>query len=646
MCGFAGILSRNKSLTNKSLIIPMIESISYRGPDDAGLWIDNDSGIALGHRRLSIIDLSGAGHQPMYLPSGRYILVFNGEIYNHTEIRKELTGYRWLGTSDTETLLVAFENWGIKKTINLCNGMFAFAIWDNVERMLVLGRDRLGEKPLYYGWQGSGENKCFLFGSELKALKNHSSFSAKINRDALCLLIKYNYIPAPHSIYQEIFKLKPAHLLKVSLDKHNPIIKPYWSLISVAKTNINSATFKSEKKAVDKLENLLKSAIKQQMVADVPVGAFLSGGIDSSTVVALMQKQSSTPINTFTIGFEQKLYNEALQAKKIAKFLGTNHTDLYVTSREALEVIPTLPSIYCEPFADSSQIPTYIVSKLARNQVKVTLSGDAGDELFGGYNRYILTKKLWTKISYLPNWSRSLISSSINLLSIESWNNVTNPIQALLPSSLKFNNLGDKLYKGSRVINIKRFDDFYLGLLSHWFPTDIVLDGKEPKHLLKKERDNFSSFNNLDKMMLIDSLTYLPDDILVKLDRASMSVSLESRIPFLDKHLVEFSCKVPQTMKLRNGEGKWILKQVLNRHIPKKLFERPKMGFSIPIGEWLRGPLKDWAENLLDEKRLKDDGFFNHVPIRKKWIEHLSGKNNWEHTLWNVLMFQSWLNEQ
>jgi len=628
----------------------MLSTLISRGPDDVGVWRDNEQGVSLGHRRLSILDLSPAGHQPMESHSGRYVLVFNGEIYNHLDLRNQLTSrltssvasLPWRGHSDTETLLSGFDAWSIRGTIERCVGMFAFAVWDRKERALTLGRDRLGEKPLYYGWQG----RSFIFGSELKALKAHPSFQAKIDRDALCLFMRHNYIPAPHSIYQDICKLPPGHLLSVSAERHEPVIEAYWSLSDVAEFGCQSSLDGSAQDVTDELERVLKAAVSLQMMADVPLGAFLSGGIDSSTVVALMQAQSDRPVKTFTIGFNEEGYNEAVHAKAVARHLGTEHTELYVTPQQALDVIPDLPKLYCEPFADSSQIPTFLVSQLAKQHVTVSLSGDAGDELFSGYNRYILGQKLWHKLSRAPVGLREVAASGIRALSPDAWNRILGPLQTLAPRSLRQANIGDKLYKGADVIAAGRIDDLYLGLLTHWNPEDIVLNGQEPATCLNGSPPRLTGLDEAQRMMALDAMTYLPDDILVKVDRAAMGVSLESRVPFLDHRVVEFAWRIPQSMKLREGVGKWILREVLYRHVPKELIERPKMGFGVPIDNWLRGPLKDWAEALLNEGRLRHEGFFNPGPIRTKWAEHLSGKRNWQYLLWDVLMFETWLESQ
>lgn len=657
MCGFAGLLGDGTRREGSigALALKMAKAIESRGPDDAGVWVDEPLGIALGHRRLSILDLSAAGHQPMQSANGQCVLAYNGEIYNHLILRAELekSGLApvWRGQSDTETLLTGFSVWGVQATLQRCIGMFAFALWDREARTLTLGRDRMGEKPLYYGWLGQGDGKSegavFLFGSELKALKAHPGFCAAIDRNALCLLMRHNYIPAPYSIYRGIHKLEAGCLLNVSLARPEPQITRYWSAAKVAVAGAVQPFAGTALQAVDALEALLNSAVMQQMMADVPLGAFLSGGVDSSTVVALMQAQSSRPVKTFTIGFNEDGYNEAVHAKAVAKHLGTDHVELYVSAQQALDVIPKLPTLYCEPFSDSSQIPTFLVSQLARRQVTVSLSGDAGDELFCGYNRYLLASSMWNKISALPAGSRRLAARGITALSPERWNALLRPLQGALPASLRHANLGDKLSKGAGVLAAGSLDKLYLGLVSHWNdPTSVVIRGSEPPTLLTGQAPQLPGLDDIQRMMALDTLTYLPDDILVKLDRAAMGVSLEGRVPFLDHRVVEFAWSLPQNLKLRNGVGKWVLREVLYRHVPKALIERPKMGFGVPIGEWLREPLRDWAESLLDEARLQREGFFHPAPIRQKWAEHLSGRRNWQYHLWNVLMFQAWLEQE
>jgi asparagine synthase (glutamine-hydrolysing) len=654
MCGFAGFLMGSNGInTGRAIdhLHAMADTIANRGPDSAGYWQDSNAGIGLAHRRLSILDLSSAGAQPMISVSGRYVIAFNGEIYNHLVLRDSLereasTNIVWRGNSDTETVLAAFDAWGIKETMNYCSGMFAFAVWDRSTRTLTLGRDRVGEKPLYYGWQGAGEDATFVFGSELKALRKHPSFSAKIDKGALSLLMRHNYVPAPFSIYCGIYKLMPGTLLSLSSTHKDPLIESYWSLTDVVNTGDQQRFSGSTEQAIEELDSLLKAAVRQQMVADVPLGAFLSGGIDSSTIVSLMQAQSSNPVQTFTIGFHESDYNEASHAKAVAKHLGTQHTEIYVTAQEALDVIPKLPTLYCEPFSDSSQIPTYLVSKLAKQNVTVSLSGDAGDELFAGYSRYVMANSLWTRLNRFPVTTRSIAANGILALSPTTWNKIVSPLKVMLPKSLQMKNFGDKLHKGAGVLSSKNIDQLYLSLVSHWDPDDIVIDSYEPPTFLNGNIPLINGLNDIQKMMLLDSITYLPDDILVKVDRASMGVSLESRTPFLDHKVVEFAWSLPQSLKLREGVGKWILRQVLYKYVPKELVERPKMGFGVPIGSWLRGPLRDWAEELLDEKRLSREGFFDPKPIRLKWAEHLSGQRNWQYHLWDVLMFQSWLENE
>ena len=655
MCGFTGFMGGWPYCNAQSATAQlqrMADTLRTRGPDDSGVWHGsaNDVAIGLAHRRLSIQDLSPAGHQPMACHTGRYALVFNGEVYNHLDLRTQLQAGglapTWRGHSDTETLLAGFVAWGVRATLERCIGMFAFALWDKRDQVLTLGRDRLGEKPLYYGWQGQGESTCFLFGSELKALKAHSAFAADIDRDALCLYMRHNHINAPHTIYQGIRKLLPGHVLTVSMQRREPVLTAFWSLPQVAESGVAQPWQGEPSQLVDELEALLRSAVQQQMLSDVPLGAFLSGGIDSSTVVALMQAQSARPVKTFSIGFNEEGYNEAVHAKAVAQHLGTDHTELYVTPQQALDVIPKLPSLYCEPFADSSQIPTFLVSQLARQQVTVALSGDAGDELFGGYSRYTLAQSLWHKVERFPRSLRMLGAASIRTLSPATWNKLATPLQPVLPAALRRVSLGQKLHKGAALISARNIDEIYLQLISDWQPAKLVLHGMEPSSPLRSGHLPLHGLNDLHRMMALDSITYLPGDILAKVDRAAMGVSLETRVPFLDHRVVEFAWRMPMQYKLRDGVGKWALRQVLYRHVPQALVERPKMGFGVPIDSWLRGPLRDWAEDLLNEQRLREQGYLNPQPIRQKWAEHLTGNRNWQYHLWDVLMFQAWLQEQ
>jgi len=624
----------------------MANSIAHRGPDGAGYWHDSDSGISLAHRRLAIVDLSPEGSQPMQSACGRYVLAFNGEVYNHLDLRHLLGDLSWRGHSDTESLLAGFSAWGISATLKRCIGMFALAVWDKQERTLSLARDRMGEKPLYYGWQGQGENRSFLFVSDVAALKAHPAFAADINRGALSLYLRHNAIGAPHSIYQGIHKLQPGCLLSVSLSSSEPKLVPYWSLPQVVEQGVLRPFEGTDVEAVDALEALLLNVVQRQMVADVPLGAFLSGGIDSSTVVALMQAQSSCPVKTFTIGFAEDAYNEAVHAKAVASHLGTDHIELHVTPQQALEVIPKLAALYSEPFADSSQIPTFLVSQLARHHVSVSLSGDAGDELFGGYNRYLYTQRLWRWIERVPFPLRRLAAASIFGLSPSKWNALLRPPLPFTHASHPQVDVGDRLHKAAGVLASPSATALYEGLVSHWQTDSLVLGAHEPSSYLSGNILPLTGLNEVQRMMLLDSITYLPDDILVKVDRAAMGVSLETRVPFLDHRVVEFAWQLPQQLKLRDGVGKWALRQLLYRYVPQALIERPKMGFGVPIDSWLRGPLREWAEDLLSESRLRREGYFNPAPIRHKWLEHLSGKRNWQYHLWDVLIFQSWLAEQ
>jgi len=649
MCGFTGYLGHGpwEAATEASSILKiMAQAIATRGPDDFGEWSDTEAGVGFGHRRLAIVDISPAGHQPMASASGRFVLAYNGEIYNHMDLRAQVTALgrapSWRGHSDTETLLAAIETWGLEEALKRSIGMFAIGLWDREQRTLSLARDRLGEKPLYYGWQGPGDAAVLLFGSELKALRAHPAFQAGIRRDALALFLRHNYIPAPYTIYEGIQKLPPGTVLTLSLQEREGRSRTYWSLPDVAVAGLAKPLQGSPEEVVGELETLLQSAVAQQMVADVPLGAFLSGGIDSSTVVALMQAQSSRPVRTFTIGFNEKGFNEAVHAKAVASHLGTDHTELYVTPQQAMDVVPRLPAMYDEPFADSSQIPTFLVSQLARQHVTVSLSGDAGDELFSGYTRYLVASGLWNKISAVPAPLRRLAARGITALSPQTWNTLT----GWLPSSRAGSLWGDKLHKGARVLDNKSIDGLYLGLVSQWSDPDaVVVDGHEPDTLLTGLSPALPGLDPVERMMALDLVTYLPDDILAKVDRAAMSVSLETRVPFLDHRVVEFAWRMPMHMKQHQGVGKWALRQVLYRHVPQALIDRPKMGFGIPIDTWLRGPLKEWAEELLNESRLRSEGFFHPEAIRQKWAEHLSGQRNWAYPLWVILMFQAWLEE-
>ena len=639
MCGISGFLTRDNITSNSDLselAVSMSNAITSRGPDDSGVWVDGRAGIALSHRRLAVIDLSPAGHQPMMSASGRYIIVFNGEIYNHQEIRGELCDnmYHWNGHSDTETLLNAVEVWGVESTLKRCEGMFAFAVWDRKKSTLILARDRLGEKPLYYGWQGNS----FLFASDLNALKKHPDFIWEIDRESLALLVQYNYIPAPHSIYSGIKKLLPGKMVSVSLDKQKLEQNYYWNFKESVESSIKDPFIGSFDEAVNELENILSNTISKQMFSDVPIGAFLSGGVDSSAIVALMQKVNQHPVKTFTIGFNEGVHNEAIYAKAVASHLGTDHTELYVTPQHALGVIPKLHQIYSEPFADSSQIPTFLVSELARQDVTVALSGDGGDELFAGYNRYIMSHKMWGGLSNIPlalrvNLSRLILSIKPDYFEV---------LNKVFSQNSSLANFGSKIHKGAGVIGAKSAEDLYSLLVSHWRDEHEVVIGMQ--HSVKHDRPTglLEKEHFVHKMMMMDMQTYLPDDILCKVDRAAMANSLETRVPLLSHKIVEFAWKLPLEMKLNSGQGKRVLREVLYKYAPKKLIERPKTGFAIPIAEWLRGTLRNWAEELLDESRIVQDGFFNYEPIQKKWQEHLSGKKDWSSNLWSILMFQEW----
>jgi asparagine synthase (glutamine-hydrolysing) len=654
MCGFAGAIdSSGETDRLGSAVDRMAETLRHRGPDDAGLWVDEAAGVALGFRRLAILDLSAAGHQPMISRTGRFVLVLNGEIYNHTDLRAELAaaGYSqfWAGHSDTETLLASFTQWGVNKTLERTVGMFALALWDRHERRLYLARDRFGEKPLYYGWT----TRSFIFGSELKALSRYPRFNNEIDRDVLALYMQYSCVPAPYSIYQSIYKLEPGCVM--SLMPADGMTSPsaalfaparygqltlerYWSLSAAAQKP--DAPLRDEREAITCLEATLSNAVRLQSTADVPLGAFLSGGVDSSTVVALMQSLSTRQVKTFTIGFDEASLNEASYAKAVAQHLGTDHTEQYVSARQAREVIPKLPDLYSEPFADSSQIPTHLVSQIARRHVTVALSGDGGDELFGGYTRHMWASRVWRGLRWLPPALRRTLGHTLQRVPFHVWHALGNG----LPGEARISRLGDKTAKlASRLTRMNDLNDVYLMLLTAW-PSDthVVLGARHLSAPLDMKAVG-QSLPEPERMMLWDALSYLPDTILQKVDRASMGVGLETRTPYLDHRVAELVYRLPLNMKIRHQTGKWILRQVLYRYVPSVLIERPKMGFAVPLDDWLRGPLRDWAEALISESSLKSGGYLDSEPIRQRWAEHMSGRRNWSQELWTVLMFQSWL---
>ncbi len=648
MCGLVGVYDSTHVMTAgvlREIVERMSERLRHRGPDDSGVWLDAESGLALGHRRLSIIDLSREGHQPMVSACGRYVIVFNGEIYNFQVLRQELEAraYRFRGHSDTEVLLAAISEWGVGAALGRLNGMFAFALWDRHLRRLHLVRDRMGEKPLYYGWLGS----VFVFASELKALRATPFFDAEVDRNALALYLRLGYIPAPYSIYRGIAKLPPAAWLTLDL-RTNQLSGPalYWSLKEVIVKGKAQPYGGSFAEAVSDLNALLEDAVRLRMHADVPLGAFLSGGIDSTTIVAIMQSQSTRPIQTFTVGFEEASYNEAQHAKAVAEHLGTSHTELYLTPHEALSVIPQLSEIYDEPFADPAQIPNYLISQFARRHVTVCLSGDGGDELFYGYGHYIKAETFWRRARWLPGTVRNLMGQAISRIPEK----VLTAWFACLATSLsryaQSGTVGDKLYLFADALQLRDVRQLHRWLVSHWRTPNVVVQDAHEYSGIWADAMPKGATGICDTMMYQDMNVYLPDDILVKVDRASMAVGLEVRVPLLDHRIVEFTWSLPLRFKRERKLGKRILREVLYRYVPPRLVDRPKHGFSVPISDWLRGPLRDWVEALLDESRLRQEGYFKLEPIRQKWQEHLSGKSNWQYHLWDVLMFQAWLEAQ
>lgn len=633
MCGIAGfLLDRAERAADEldAVATGMADSLAHRGPDDRGVWSDAACGIALGHRRLSILDLSPSGHQPMVSADGRFAIVFNGEVYNHRELRRELaaSGVPFRGHSDTEVLVEAIARWGLEAAISRSIGMFAYAVWDRRERQLFLVRDRLGIKPLYYG----RTTDALLFGSELRALRAYPGFAGEIDRDAVALFLQHSYIPAPYTIYRGVYKLPPGTALVCAPGADSGTLRPraYWNLQQVAAEGLRHPFTGTAREAVDELESLLRRAVELRMEADVPVGAFLSGGVDSTTVVALMQSLSRRPARTFTIGFTEAEYNEAHYAKAVAQHLGTEHVECYVRPDDALEVIPRLPRLFDEPFADSSQLPTYLVSTITRQHVTVSLSGDGGDELFCGYPRYAFNRTFWRRFGWLPWPLRRALAGALKVAAARRG-----------PPLLrrKAGTLGT-------LLSHRTPREMYTFLNTHWKqPTDLVIGSQLPRTVFYRPEEWPAEANPTEALMYVDTLTYLPDDILTKVDRASMAVGLEARVPLLDHRVVEFAWKLPLAFKVRDGQTKWVLRQVTDRYVPRELLDRPKVGFGVPIVSWLRGPLRPWAEELLSENRLRHDGLFDPAPIRQKWSEHLSGRIDWHYYLWDVLMLQAWLSE-
>jgi asparagine synthase (glutamine-hydrolysing) len=636
MCGVAGIVSGNR--VGAPAIRRMVATLRHRGPDDEGIWIDQAAGIGLGHRRLAVIDLSPAGHQPMASRDGRYILTFNGEIYNHLALRAELAGSgepRWRGRSDTETLVEAVARWGLTPALLKCVGMFALGLWDRRDRRLSLARDRFGEKPLYYGRVGGD----FVFASELKAIMTHPDFAGTIDRQALGMFAARGYVPAPRSIFEGLHKLEPGSILTLDADRGHacadPAIERYWSYRNIVEEGL-AAALVDEDEAREGLESALAAAIRDQSVADVPIGVFLSGGIDSSAVAALYRKHSSRTLRTYTIGFEEDGFDEAPHAKAVSRYLGTDHTERYVSSREAQEVIPLLPAIYDEPFADPSQIPTYLMSKLAREDVVVALSGDGGDELLGGYARYRTAASLWRKLQRTPAPIRHAFGEILGKVPAGVWDR----LGAFCP--------GRPSYPGARLERtfhrLQRVDSLpalYGSFRDEWAGAPSPVIGGDEGAGWGMDLD-VAGGPDLVRMMYCDAVSYLPGDILCKVDRAAMARGLELRIPFLDHRVAEAAARIPLAMKVRNGSGKHVLKQILFSHVPGPLFDRPKAGFKVPVGEWIKGPLRNWAEDMLSRERLDRQGFFRGAAIERRWRDHLAGRRDATWSLWPMLMFQTW----
>jgi asparagine synthase (glutamine-hydrolysing) len=644
MCGIAGFFDFKASASNQELLSQaktMGDAVRHRGPDGRGEFADASAGLGLAHRRLAIIDLTECGAQPMSTPDGRYTIVFNGEIYNFRSLRRraEDHGYAFGSQSDTEALLACFSLFGVRQTLADSVGMFALALWDAKERRLVLARDRMGEKPLYYGMMGGS----LLFGSELKALRAHPNFEARLNPEALAWFLRRHYTPAPLSIYQNVHKLPPGTTITVC----GPTLgapEPYWSLSQTLAEAMASPFQGSEDEALDALDGLLRDVVRNQMISDAPLGAFLSGGIDSSLVTAMMQRVSANPVRTFTIGFNEPGWDEAQEAAKVAKHLGTDHTTLTASPAQALEIVERLPDVYDEPFSDASQIPTYLVSKLTREHVTVSLSGDGGDEIFAGYNRHALGPGLWKRMSRLPTGIRKPAGFLLERLSPAFVDKAYGLAEPLLPESLRMRLPADKLAKVANLMSAGNFQDVYASAVANWPDSESLLLSRPSGATAWRAPDLPDAGGDLTLwMQAMDAATYLPDDIMAKVDRASMAVSLETRAPFLDHRVVRFGFSLPLELRVRNGKGKRLLRRLLSRYVPAKLIERPKMGFGVPLDQWLRGPLRPWAEDLLSTESLKRWSLLNPTPIQAAWREHLSGKRNHQYRLWSVLMLQAWL---
>jgi asparagine synthase (glutamine-hydrolysing) len=642
MCGIAGFWNPTGLHSDDAgrALAGMTAVLRHRGPDDGGTWLDAQAGVALGFRRLAIIDLTATGHQPMQSASGRFVVVFNGEIYNFRDLRRELEalGHRFRGRSDTEVLLAAVTQWGMREALQRFNGMFALALWDRETRTLHLARDRAGEKPLYFGWMG----ETLLFGSELKALRAHPAFRGELDRDALALFFRRGYVPSPYSIYRGIEKLKAGTLLSLRGDRRSAPV-PYWSLGEVAERGVADPFSGTAGEAVEQFDELLRDAVRLRMEADVPLGAFLSGGVDSATIVALMQAQSAQPVRTFTIGFQDPRHNEVQHAATVARHLGTQHTELYATPEDALAVIPRLPILYDEPFADTSQIPTFLVAEMTRRHVTVSLSGDAGDELFGGYRRHRLGPLIWTGIRWVPASMRRSIARAMT--PEQGAGGLARTLNRMARPWTGKRSLVERLRQAAQMLPADSPEALYHYMMSFWKHPAVILPGAREMLIPATDPARRPNLAGVPEhiMMYLDAVAYLSDDILVKLDRASMGVSLEARVPLLDPRVIEFAWRTPLRFKMRNRTGKWLLRQVLHRYVPRELVERPKRGFHLPIGEWLRGPLRDWAEGFLDERRLRREGILEPREIRTKWAEHLSGTTRWDYHLWTVLMFEAWL---